>query len=134
MLQFYFLSIVMNLLAGYLLFFGDEKGPLEFKNTFPLNAETFRLSVGIISMITGLLKLLSPVEGDLLIIGDIVPAASGLLCGFALVFEYYRNRSTINEQQPEKLENFLSRNRKILGAAALIAAILHFFAPRVLLL
>jgi hypothetical protein len=133
MWQFYFLSIIMNALAGYLLFFGEEGSPLDFTRALPIKPETFRFTLGILSAITGLLKLLSPI--DVLIIGDLIPAIAGFLCGFSLILEYFRSRSAADvPEQPEKIEKVLFRNKKVIGAAALIVAVLHFFVPGVLLL
>ena len=138
MLQFYFLSVLLNALAGYLLFFGDDAIP-EFGNGFSLKDESFKFIVGILSALTGLLKLLSPIEGDVPVVGDLIPAIVGLLCGFVLIFEYYRSRSTIGNSsedsvQTEKIRIILLGNRKIIGFAALITAALHFIFPKVLLL
>ena len=134
MLQFYFLSIILNLLAGYLLFFG-ENGAVELKSDLSGSEEIFKFVVGILSALTGLFKLLSPIEGDVPVIGDLVSAATGFLCGFILIFEYYRHRSSIGDSEhTEKINKVLLGNKKIIGAAALIAAVLHFLFPRVLLL
>jgi hypothetical protein len=135
MIQFYFLSIVLNALAGYLLFSGDESDALEFKGGFSLKDETFKLVVGILSALTGLLKILSSVEGDVRVVGDLVPAITGLLGGFVLVFEYYRNRSSPEiSDGAEKMDRFFSANKKIIGIVSLVAAVLHFLFPRVLFL
>ena len=139
MLQFYLLSVLMNALAGYILFFGGSDGVLEWRCGFSVKSDTFRFVVGILSAFTGLFKLLSSIQGDLPVIGDIVPAAAGFLCGFILIFEYYRNLSADAdiEQEPEygkKSAGFLVANKKLIGAAAMIAAILHFLFPTVLLL
>ncbi|MCL2472845.1 MAG: hypothetical protein FWF26_04120 [Treponema sp.] len=135
MLQFYFLSIVLNALAGYLLFTGDDNNVLELKEGFSMKDETFKLVVGILTAVTGLLKLLSPVEGDIPVIGDIVPAVVGLLAGFLLIFGYYQNRSSIElSEHAEKIDRVLGKNKKIIGVIALIVAALHFLFPKVLLL
>jgi len=135
MLQFYFLSIVLNSLAGYILVSKDENGGLEFKSGFTLKDETFRFIVGIATAITGLLKILSAVEGDVRVIGDLVPAIAGLLAGFILVFEHYRNRLSESEpEHSEKIDKFLIANKKIIGMIAITAAVLHFLFPKVLLL
>ena len=135
MIQFYFLSIVLNALAGYILITGNDEGVLEFKSEFSLKNETFRLVLGILSVIIGFLKILSPVEGDVHVIGDFVPAITGFLAGFILVFEYYRSRSTLeNSKSTEKIDRILLSNKKIIGVAALIVAFLHFLFPKVLLL
>ena len=139
MIQFYFLSIVLNALAGYILFSGDETGALKFRGDFSdgftLKGETFRFVVGILSVIVGLLKLLSPVEGDVPVAGDLVPAITGFLSGFALIFEYYRGRASLDSSEhSEKIDKLLVSNKKIIGMASIAAAVLHFVFPRVLLL
>ena len=137
MLQFYLLSVVLNALAGYTLFFGnssaDSGGVMDFKCGFSIKNETFRLWIGILSAFTGVFKLLSAVQGDLRIIGDIVPAASGFLCGLILILEHYGSRPDSEESAAGKPNGFLTANKKLIGAAAMIAAILHFLFPTVLL-
>jgi hypothetical protein len=152
MLQFYFMSILFNALAGYTLLFGDSapagssdftkagSGDLmEFKCGFSVRKETFRFAVGILAAVTGIFKLLSRIQGDLPLIGDIVPAAVGILCGLILIFEYYGNRAgpdafADESAQTKKIDSFLIANKKLVGGAALIAAVLHFLFPTVLLL
>ena len=143
MVQFYFLSIVLNCLAGYILIQGDENEDLELKGGFSkdqslgsiLKSETFRLVVGILSVVTGLLKILSVTDGDVPVIGDLVPALMGFLTGFILIFEFYRSRSSLEDsEQSEKINRILVSNKRIIGFAALIAAVLHFLFPRVMLL
>ena len=142
MLQFYFLSVLMNALAGYTLFFGnpvDSGGVLDFRCGFSVKTETYRFVIGIVSAFTGLFKLLSSVVGDLPLIGDIIPAVLGIMCGLILVFEYFGNRSSdadsvLDSEQGKKLNVFLVTNKKLIGAAAMIASVLHFLFPTVLLL
>lgn len=135
MLQFYLLSVVMNALAGFILITGDDGGVLEFKSGFSLKDEVFRLVVGILSALTGLLKLLSVIEGDVPVIGDLFPALLGFLSGFILIFAYYRSHSSIEVSDgTEKVDRLLVANKKIIGVAALIVAVLHFLFPKVLLL
>ena len=135
MLQFYFLSIALNALAGYILLTGDRNDALEFKSGFSLKDETFRLVVGILSVIVGLLKILSVVEGDVPVVGDLFPALSGFLCGFILIFEYYRSRTSLDiSKHSEKVDRLLVSNKRIIGIIALITAVLHFLFPTVMLL
>ena len=135
MLQFYFLSIFLNALSGYMLITGDSDRTLEFKGKFSFSDETFKLIIGVLSAVTGLLKLLSPIEGDIPVIGDLIPAVSGFLTGFVFIFEYYRNRTTLDESEnTEKIDRVLIRNKKIIGIAAVTVAVLHFLFPKVLLL
>jgi hypothetical protein len=141
MLQFYFLSVFLNAAAGYLLISDEEKE--NFFESF-LRNKTFRLVVGVLCVITGFLKLLSPIEGDLPIVGDLFPSLSALTVGFILLFEFYKNHSSpvpeddgLSEKLPgseEKLELIIIRHKKAIGFAALTAAALHFIFPQVLLL
>lgn len=135
MLQFYFLSVLLNALAGYILISEDDVGVLEFKSSFSLKDETLRLVTGILSVVTGLLKILSPVEGDVPVVGDLVPAITGFLAGFVLIFEYYRGRTSLEiTANVDRIDRILVSNKKIIGVAAIIAAGLHFLFPKVLLL
>jgi hypothetical protein len=68
------------------------------------------------------------------VVGDIIPALAGFLAGFVLVFEYYRNRSTLEPEHTEKIEQVLIHNKKWVGYFAFAAAALHFLLPSVLFL
>jgi hypothetical protein len=81
------------------------------------------------------MKILSVVEGDVPVIGDLFPSLTGLLAGFVLIFEYYRGRISVEiTDRVEKVDRLLVANKKIIGGAALVASVLHFLFPRVLLL
>lgn len=136
MMQIYFLSIVLNALTGYILVFEDDKNEAEKYTPFSLNDEKFRLILGVLTMIVGLLKLLSAVEGDVRIVGDLLPAAAGLASGLILLFEYFTNHTTLKSEDNEKpaMHLILYQNRKIIGIATIVIAILHFLFPKVLFL
>ncbi|MDR3168121.1 MAG: hypothetical protein LBT93_09260 [Treponema sp.] len=101
---------------------------------FSLRDKTFRLVLGILAVITGLLKLLSSIQGDVPMVGDIIPAIIGFAVGFILVFEYYREYSSIDNEKYEKIERVLIKNKKFIGFIALISAGIHFLFPQVLFL
>lgn len=135
MLQFYFLSIVLNALAAIVLLSDDEGSVLEFRGNFSLKDETSKLVIGILLLITGLLKILSPLEGDIPVVGDLFPALSSFLSGAVLIFEFYRNRTSLDlSENSDKINRILISNKKIIGVVAIIAALLHFLFPKVLLL
>jgi hypothetical protein len=135
MIQFYFLSILFNATGGYILFTngGGEPNAPESENRLSLQNETFKLILGVLTAVTGLLKLLSPVQGDIPVVGDLVPAAAGLVIGFILLFDYYHGRSFF-EDGDSRMIRVITVNRKWIGFAAMAAAVLHFIFPRVLLL
>jgi hypothetical protein len=134
MVQFYFLSILLNGLTGYILGFGrdDPEAAIETSIRFSLNNNTFRLVLGILITITGLLKLLSPI--DIPVIGDLLPALLGLAAGFILLFEYYREQSTVDSEKMARFEESIGRYKKWIGFALLVSAALHFLFPRALFL
>jgi len=140
MIQLYFLSVLCNALCGYLLFSGNENQEPE-KQPFPLKNPTFNLVLGIISAVTGLLKLLSPSMGKILILGDLVPAAAGMIAGFLLIFGIYRNDKSITSNESKGTGSSLDtvaasllRLRKPLGIGLLATALVHFLFPETLFL
>ena len=133
MIQIYFLSIFFNVLAGYVLVFSDDNS--EMQSGFSLSDETVRMVLGVFSMLTGILKILTPI-GGFFILGDIIPAAAGFAAGLILLIDYYKNKSTIAQESEGKpgFLTLLTDNKKIVGYIAFAAAALHFFFPRIIFL
>lgn len=135
MIQFYFLSILFNAIAGYALALDPDARPSSLDGIKSILAdETFRLVLGVMTIATGFFKLLSAVRGDIPVVGDLYPSIAGLAAGFALVFEFYRTRSALASDVSERLELVFVKNRKWIGYGALIAAVTHFLFPTVLFL
>jgi hypothetical protein len=91
MVQFYFLSIVLNLAGGYALVV-DGLPPRSrtiegFRSFF--QDPTARLVIGILALATGSLKFLTPIRGDIPIVGDFLPAVGGVGVGITLLLERY---------------------------------------------
>ncbi|MDR3173354.1 MAG: hypothetical protein LBU19_03810 [Treponema sp.] len=136
MIQIYFLSILLNAGGGFILFSNGgmkERSAIEDEIHFSLRNETFRMVLGMLCALIGLLKLLSPVQGDIPVVGDLVPAAAGLTAGFVLLFDYYHGRSFF-EDGDGKMKTIITVNRRWIGFAIMAAAFLHFIFPGVLLL
>ena len=135
MIQFYFLSILLNALAGYTLITerDETNAGIEKFVSFSIDNEMVRLVLGIATMATGVLKILSRIQGDIPVIGDLLPALVGLVAGFILVFDYYRAKSTMDMDKADKIGTLLN-NRKWIGYIALGTAVLHFLFPTVLFL
>lgn len=136
MIQLYFLSILCNGISGYILFAGDESGA-EQKSIILYNNPTFHLVLGILSGVTGVLKILSPSIGGFPIIGDLIPAAAGIIAGFMLIFGIYRKDSPSSNQTAGSLDvlgSSLLRFRKPVGLGLLVVAAVHFLFPEALFL
>jgi hypothetical protein len=136
MIQFYFLSILFNLVSGYLLVRNKAEGEESVENSlkFPVNMETFKLILGILTALTGLLKLLSSVEGDVPVAGDLLPALTGMAAGAVLVFSCYREQSALEKEGVTQPGEGILKYRKWIGVAAAASALLHFLFPRALFL
>jgi len=140
MIQLYFLSILCNGLAGYILFRQKEEGTDTEGIRFSIGNPTFHLVLGIISAVTGVLKLLSPVENKYPLLGDLLPAAAGVMAGLMLIFGIYRQDvSAASSQDTEKgsldvIGANLLQFRKAIGLALISVAILHFLFPLALFL
>ena len=130
MMQLYFLSILCNGLAGYVLFFGD--GGSE-KLKLPVNNPTFYLVLGILSIVTGVLKLLSPLK--IFFIGDLLPAAAGVIAGIMLIFGLYRRENALSVSgELDRIGSNLLDLRKPLGMGIFASAVAHFIFGDLLLL
>jgi len=145
MIQLYFLSILCNGLSGYILFAGNDGEDSEESTAdsigksirFSLNTPTFHLVLGILCAVTGILKLLSPTMDKYILLGDLVPAAAGIIAGILLIFGIYRQDVSVAPENPGALDRFgitLLKFRKAIGFGLIIVALLHFLFPEALFL
>ena len=130
MLQFYFLSIICNLLAGVSL--SSDWIAQKIKGFLPIaaavSARTAKLIAGLASLLVGFGTLFVPVEGPL-IIGDLFPSVVGMAMGIALLFEVFRQDAVLPIERGEKRERPPAGYRTTLGMLGIAAAVLHFFLP-----
>jgi hypothetical protein len=137
MIQIYFLSILLNFTAGVVL----SAGLLEKRFSLAEGLEetvkeksSFVLVLGILTILVGVLKFLSVVEGDVKVVGDFFPAVIGIGAGLSLLSSYYRGRTDVLPAETSGFNSFLEKYQVIIGLAAVAVALLHFFIPRVLFL
>ncbi|MBR5866772.1 MAG: hypothetical protein IKZ04_02565 [Spirochaetaceae bacterium] len=147
MLQFYFLSVLLNLITGLILFCSEKNVTKEIATTEEVQPQVqekndvlgfmdnknFKLVLGVLSVLVGLMKLLSVVQNDVPVIGDLLPSAAGLVGGFCILLDFYKNSSTV-EMNPNKFVQFVSENQKSIGIFCIVVAVLHFIFPKVLFL
>jgi len=136
MIQLYFLSILCNGISGYLLFSGNEGESINSQKFSPV----FYLVLGILSAVTGVLKLLSPTMDKIFILGDLIPAAAGIISGLMLIFGIYRRISPVASSEVSvsgSLDNIalnLLAFKKPIGISLLAVAVIHFLFPQALFL
>jgi hypothetical protein len=134
MLQFYFLSVAANILAGLTLssdYMAERiKGFLPFKEL--LSHTNVKTTIGILAFVVGFLKLLIPV--DVTVVGDLLPALAGLTMGAALILGIIKERGNVSGETVNSLDKTVMTYRVPLGIAGLVIAGLHFLVPRALFL
>ena len=140
MIQFYFLSVILNILCGYALASKHSESstsPILQGARLIIADKGLRLSLAVLSLATGVLKLLFALRGDIPIIGDFLPATAGIIVGAALLLELsddahlpFMHRGTIGAQ----IEKVLVSYKVPIGYAGIIAGIVHFLFPMVLFL
>ena len=151
MLQFYFLSILLNLVTGLILF--CEKEPVQdslFDDDLDLSdkasesaasnnpilgvmeSKNFKLVLGVLSVLVGLMKLLSVVQNDVPVIGDLFPAVAGLVGGFCILLQFYMETNSIDYVPNGLLQTIFVDNRRTIGICCLVVATIHFIFPKVL--
>ena len=128
----YFLSVLCNGLAGYVLF--AENDSSAGKQYFPINNPAFYLVLGILSAITGILKFLSPSGKGLFILGDLIPAAAGIVAGLVLIFGIYRQNAFVKEGELERIGTSLLIFRRPIGMGLLAVAFIHFIFAELIFL
>ena len=144
MAQFYFLSVLLNILAGLILIFGrnlaaplaegeDDSESAIAIGSFTLDNSGFRLIVGILCIFVALMKILSVFKGDVPVVGDLLPVLAGLVSGASILFEYYV-ASSEDEPLSESPVAKLLEWRKYIGIGCIAVAILHFVFPQIIFL
>lgn len=119
MLQFYFLSVFFNLLTGFVLI-NSQKHITDF----PLQEEkTFKIVLGVLTAVTGLIKIFVVVNSKAVIVGDFVPAIAGMAGGITLFIQ------DLNQNYPEWFQKIFIANKYIVGIVCLSAAAVHFVFP-----
>jgi hypothetical protein len=118
MIQFYLLSVLCNGVAGWMLLQNGE-------HTTPV-PRPFRLVLSTLTAVVGLVKLVSPM--DMPVIGDLVPALTGITAALVMLFEYWREETP--RDSATLLEALIAVNRKRAGFLAAASAVLHFLFPQ----
>jgi hypothetical protein len=133
MLQFYFLSIVTNFLAGMTLsadwFSSRIPGLPSLSAAF--SGRRGKMAIGLAALLTGFGTLFVPAEPPI-ILGDLFPSMMGMALGIALLFEVFRQDALFPIERGEKnpkVERAPIAYRTALGMLGIFAAVLHFFLP-----
>jgi len=127
MMQFYFLSVVTNLLIGFMLVFQKQAEEIKY-----LENKTVRLVIGIVACVTGIVKIF--VVSSVPVFGDFIPFVAGIAGGFTILLEYYIKKKDVVIKEDSFISKVFIANKKIVGIVCLAAGGLHFVFPKVLFL
>lgn len=132
MAQFYLLSVVSNLVAGLTLagdFLGEKMSFLRpFKEV--RSKRSAQVAIGITALAVGVIKLflLSPGE-HILILGDLLPALTGMALGIILLAEVNPGRVEQAGESIRKISKTALTYRVPAGITGIVVALLHFLFP-----
>ncbi|MBN1698308.1 MAG: hypothetical protein JW881_12410 [Spirochaetales bacterium] len=124
--QFYFLSIFFNLLGGIILSaaYIKEKVPLFSPFLDVIAKKEVKFIAGIASLIIGVFKLIVP--WGIIIIGDLLPAATSFLVGAALVTDFFKESTTLTSETVKKMDVLVNQYRNIIGGTGMVMAVVHW--------
>ncbi len=135
MLQFYFLSIAANLVAGTVLAADSIARRIPGLSALakPLTTRRGKLLSGLAALLVGVGTLFVPAAAPL-VVGDLFPSAIGMVMGIALLFEVFKQDALFPPEHPERSDRAPMGYRTTLGLLGMAAALLHFFLPERLIL
>lgn len=144
MIQVYFLSVALNLACGLALLLPERPHPRQLLRhlDFVLSDMRVRVALGVLGIVTGILTVVSPVQGDVPFVGDLIPAVTAALSGLAILFELHPGAAVAEAPlaDPEnaeaaklpstlKIRKVLVESGRVLGLAAILAGVVHFLFP-----
>ncbi len=137
MAQFYLLSVVSCVLTGLVLS-GDYLGArVPALATFRawLESRGAALALGLVTAVIGFLKLFIRAPGDsVAVVGDLLPAVTGLAVGATLFFEALLRKPSTPERRVERYAKAVLTYRIPLGLVGVAVALLHFLFPQAVIL
>ncbi len=137
MLQFYLLSVIANLVASLTLA-GDYLGErMPFLKCFKEARESrsTRTAIGVSALVIGIIKLFVLAPGEhIVILGDFLPAVTGMAIGAVLLAEINQGRVEQAGEPIRKLSSTALTYRVPLGIAGIVIAFLHFLFPNMMIL
>jgi len=137
MYQIYLLSVVTLLLSGITLAFERLRETVDAEsilNEEAIKRPTYRMILGVVTLLVGFFQFLTVAPEDVPVVGDLVPAVTGILLGGILLVEYYRGRSSVESPFIDTINRVFVENGSNFGLVGIFIALLHFLFHRVLFL
>lgn len=131
MLQFYLLAVLFCVFNGFLLIKKSDKSILLkdekdcSKGSVPVN----EMFLGVLSVITGIMKIFLVAGSSILFLGDFFPFVFCVLSGTALIIDYYNRTSSVEVILKPFVKLLFVTGKKYLGIFSVVFGILHFLFP-----
>jgi hypothetical protein len=141
--QIYLLSVVSTVVAGLALSSDYLGKKSDFFASFGYlrQKRSVQITAGLITAVIGVLKLIfrSPRE-TVVVVGDLLPAAAGIILGIILIGEAFRQHPAEAAEQEkvgksvEKVTRAIMPYRVPVGIAGAVIGLVHFLFPGILFL
>jgi len=143
MAQFYLLTVVSTVIAGLALSSDYLGRKSDFFASFRILRQNrgVQITAGLITAVIGVLKLIFRSPGERVVVaGDLLPAAVGIILGIILIGEAFRQHPKEGAEQEkvgksvEKVTEAIMPYRVPVGIAGVVVGLLHFLFPGILFL
>ena len=141
--QFYLLTVVSTVVAGLALSSDHLGKKSDFFASFRFLRKTrsIQIAAGLITAVIGVLKLIFRSPGEnVVVVGDLLPAAVGIILGIILFGEAFRQYPK-EDGEPERVEKSVEKMTQAImpyrvpvGIAGAVVGLVHFLFPRILFL
>lgn len=137
----FFLSVITLFLAGISLSSGLLSQKMAWFERFSdlVESDAYTIIVGLLTFASGIAKLFSVTAGNVPVVGDLLPALGGLFLGAALIFQFYKARSTESPDESGDVKaNILDvlfiQYKDVFGILGVIIALVHLIFHWIILL
>jgi len=134
--QIYLLLVLGNIIMGLILsrdFFYKKFESFSSINQI-LSSEILQVTIGSIGTIVGILALFLRFTGNILIIGDLIPAILAIISGITIFVEYISQEEDKDSSVILFIVKTFVKNKNILGFLGIVFGLIHFLAPSIELL
>jgi len=136
MYQIYLLTVLANCLAGFIIadsFFRD-KNELCGSILDIFSAPNVRLSVGLVTLVVGIISLFKFSPNDILFVGDLLPSLGAIIGGLAIGSLALGEKTEEPPRMVKVINDMAASIAAPLGLVILAVGILHAIIPTAIIL
>jgi hypothetical protein len=136
MFQIYFLTVLANCLAGFIIAdsFFREKEELCGSILDLFAAPNVRLTVGLLTLLVGIISLFKSSPGDILFLGDLLPSLGAIVGGLAIGASALGEKTEEPPGMVKVINDLTDTVATPLGLGIMVIGILHAIIPTAIIL